>query len=144
MADKEKNNSGSDIMYKVFKDFGVQFDEKNNSFGSIRVVQWYKAGAEPDESKAKLEIRKYSEGPDGERALKGYTFSTPEGPHELTEAMVDIGYGDTKKIIKSVSKRVDFKESVENINNDEDDSSDNGEMFDMRSLLLGIESDDED
>ena len=130
------------INYKVFKDFGIQFDEKNNSFGTIRVAQWYKAGAEPDESKAKLEIRKFSEGPDGERALKGYTFSTPEGPHELTEAMVKIGYGDTKKLLKELSTREDFKESVENINSDDDNDSD-GEMFDMRSLLLGIESDDE-
>lgn len=130
------------INYKVFKDFGIQFDEKNNSFGTIRVAQWYKAGAEPDESKAKLEIRKFSEGPDGERALKGYTFSTPEGPHELTEAMVKIGYGDTKKLLKELSTREDFKESVENINSDDDNDSD-GEMFDMRSLLLGIETDDE-
>lgn len=130
------------INYKVFKDFGIQFDEKNNSFGTIRVAQWYKAGAEPDESKAKLEIRKFSEGPDGERALKGYTFSTPEGPHELTEAMVKIGYGDTKKLLKELSTREDFKESVENINSDDDNDTD-GEMFDMRSLLLGIETDDE-
>lgn len=130
------------INYKVFKDFGIQFDEKNNSFGTIRVAQWYKAGTEPDESKAKLEIRKFSEGPDGERALKGYTFSTPEGPHELTEAMVKIGYGDTKKLLKELSTREDFKESVENINSDDDNDSD-GEMFDMRSLLLGIETDDE-
>lgn len=130
------------INYKVFKDFGIQFDEKNNSFGTIRVAQWYKAGAEPDESKAKLEIRKFSEGPEGERALKGYTFSTPEGPHELTEAMVKIGYGDTKKLLKELSTREDFKESVENINSDDDNDTD-GEMFDMRSLLLGIETDDE-
>ena len=130
------------INYKVFKDFGIQFDEKNNSFGTIRVAQWYKAGAEPDESKAKLEIRKFSEGPEGERALKGYTFSTPEGPHELTEAMIKIGYGDTKKLLKELSTREDFKESVENINSDDDNDTD-GEMFDMRSLLLGIETDDE-
>ena len=138
MADREVS-----IEYKVFKDFGIQFDEKNNSFGTIRVAQWYKVGAEPDESKAKLEIRKFSEGPDGEKALKGYTFSTPEGPHELTEAMVKIGYGDTKKLLKELSAREDFKESVENINVDDEDNSDGGEMFDMRSLLLGIESDDE-
>lgn len=138
MADREVS-----IEYKVFKDFGIQFDEKNNSFGTIRVAQWYKADTEPDESKAKLEIRKFSEGPNGEKALKGYTFSTPEGPHELTEAMVKIGYGDTKKLLKELSAREDFKESVENINVDDEDNSDGGEMFDMRSLLLGIESDDE-
>ena len=130
------------INYKVFKDFGIQFDEKNKSFGTIRVAQWYKAGTEPDESKAKLEIRKFTEGPEGERALKGYTFSTPEGPHELTEAMVKIGYGDTKKILKELSTREDFRDSVENINSDDDNDTD-GEMFDMRSLLLGIETDDE-
>ena len=60
----------------------------------------------------------------------------------MTEAMVSIGYGDTKKILKSLVEREDFKESVENINNDDEDDTD-GEMFDMRSLLLGIESDDE-
>ena len=60
----------------------------------------------------------------------------------MTEAMVSIGYGDTKKILKSLVEREDFKESVENINTDDEDDTD-GEMFDMRSLLLGIESDDE-
>ena len=139
--DKEENKNS--FHYKVFKDFGIQFDEKNNTYGTIRIAQWYKDGAEPDESKAKLEIRKFREDPDGEKAQKGYAFSTPEGPHELTEAMVEIGYGDTKKIIKSVSKREDFKDSVENIDADDDDTG-NGEMFDMRSLLLGIDKDEDD
>ena len=70
MAKDDKEKETPNIHYKVFKDFGIQFDEKNNSYGSIRVAQWYKDGAQPDESKAKLEIRKFTEGPEGERALK--------------------------------------------------------------------------
>lgn len=128
---------------KIFKDYNISFDEKGSTCGTVRLAQWYKDGAEPDKEKAKLEIRKvYTSGAE-ERNGKGYVFSTPEGPSELVEGLLGVGFGNTKKCIKTLAKRDDFKESVENINNDEDDDSD--EMFDMRELLMNIEvSEDED
>lgn len=133
------------MQYHIFEDYEISFDEKGATYGTVRKVQWVKAGEEPDESKAKIEIRKnYMQG-EQEKFGKGYTFSTPEGPSELVIGMIDAGFGDTKKILKSVIKRDDFLESATKINEDEDDMNSNGEfMFDMRTLLLDESADDEE
>lgn len=132
------------LSYHIFKDFEIPFDEKGSTVGTVRLVQWVKEGSEPDESKAKIEIRKvYTSGAE-EKMGKGYTFSTPEGPSELVSGLIDAGFGDTKNILRSLRQRDDFMEAATTINQDDDDNSD-GEMFDMRDLLLSIEEDgDED
>lgn len=132
------------LSYHIFKDFEIPFDEKGSTVGTVRLVQWLKEGSEPDESKAKIEIRKvYTSGAE-EKMGKGYTFSTPEGPSELVSGLIDAGFGDTKNILRSLRQRDDFMEAATTINQDDDDNSD-GEMFDMRDLLLSIEEDgDED
>ena len=104
----------------VFKDYNIPFDEKGTTVGSVRLVQWVKGDDEPNPDKAKLEIRKLYTGGAEEKVGKGYTFSTPEGPSELAEGLLKIGYGDTKKCLKTLATRDDFKDSVENINVDED------------------------
>ena len=138
-------NTNSDICYKMFKDFNILFDEKAGSFGSVRLAQWYKKGTEPDETKAKYEIRKFSIDKDGSTEIpnKGITISSKEAMDDLTDGLVDKDFGNTRNILKSISKRDDFKDTVNNINNDPDDNSD-GELFDMRSLLLNIEADEEE
>jgi hypothetical protein len=132
-----------ELQYHVFKDYNIQFDEKASTCGTVRKVQWCKEGKEPDESKAKIEIRHVKVDDTGETRLKGYAFSTPEGPGELIVGMIDAGFGDTKEILRSVRKRDDFLEAAKTINDDEDDNSD-GEMFDMRDLLMGNLDDGED
>lgn len=122
--------------YHIFKDYNIIFDEHGSTYGTIRKGQWIKDKSEIDEAKAKLEIRKLYTNSTGERIGKGYTFNSEEGAHELTEAMISIGYGNTKNILKSLRKREDFVDSVKNIDNDNIDDKD-GEMFDMRELLLG-------
>lgn len=126
------------LNYHIFRDYDVVFDEKGNTCGTLRKVQWVKEGKEPDESKAKLEIRHLIVNEQGETFGKGYSFSTEEGPHELTLALIDNGFGDTKDIIKSISKRDNFVDAVKNIDVTVEDSD--GEMFDMRDLLLGIDT----
>jgi hypothetical protein len=121
---------------EVFKDYNITFDEKGSTWGTVRKVQWLKEGKEPDESKAKIEIRKFTQTAEGERMMKGYTFSTEEGPSELIIGLIEAGFGNTKEILKSVRKRKDFLEAAKSINEDSDDE-DSGEMFDMRDLLLG-------
>lgn len=130
------------MRYHIFKDYNIPFDEKGTTYGTVRKVQWVKEGNEPDEDKAKIEIRKvYTSGAE-EKVGKGYTFSTPEGPGELVSGLIEAGFGETKNILKSVRKREDFADAVANINNDEDDNSD-GDMFDMRDLLLaGIDNEE--
>lgn len=137
----------SNLKYHVFRDYDIPFDEKGTTCGVVRLSQWVKGDDTPDESKAKVEIRKiYTSGAE-EKIGKGYTFSTPEGPGELAVGLVKAGFGDTKEILKAVRVRDDFLEAAKTINDDPDDGSD-GEMFDMRDLLLsedsGNEYDDED
>lgn len=126
----------------IFKDYGITFDEKGSTWGTVRKVQWIKDGKEPDESKAKIEIRKFTQTNEGERMMKGYTFSTPEGPGELILGLINAGFGDTKDILRAVRKREDFLEAAKTINEDNDDSD--GETFDMRDLLLGYNEEDID
>ena len=121
---------------KVFKEYNITFDEKGSTWGTVRKVQWLKEGKEPDESKAKIEIRKFTQTAEGERMMKGYTFSTEEGPGELIIGLMEAGFGNTKEILRSVRKREDFLEAAKSINEDSDEG-DSGEMFDMRDLLLG-------
>jgi len=129
------------MKYHVFEDYNIPFDEKGSTYGTVRLVQWFKDGSEPDESKAKLEIRKfYTQGAE-EKMGKGYTFSTPEGPGELAVGLIKAGFGDTKEILKAVRTREDFLEAAKTINDDEDDFS-SGEIFDMRDLL-SFEDDNE-
>lgn len=133
----------SSVYCHVFDDFEIPFDEKGSTYGSVRSVQWVKEGTEPDESKAKVEIRKiYTSGGD-EKIGKGYTFSTPDGPSELAEGLIKIGYGNTKNILRILRERDDFMESAKTINEDNiDDGS--GEMFDMRDLLLSKNDEEEE
>ena len=134
----------SNLTYHIFKDYDIPFDEKGSTCGTVRKIQWVKEGAEPDELKAKVEIRKMYITSNGERMGKGYTFSTPEGPGELVTGLISAGFGETKSILKELRKRDDFRKAVETINEDPDDSSENGEMFDMRDLLLGIDDEEEE
>ena len=131
------------FQYHVFKDYDIPFDEKGTTCGTVRKVQWIKGSGEPDESKAKIEIRKvYTSGAE-EKTGKGYTFSTPEGPGELAIGLIKAGFGDTKEILRAVRSREDFLEAANNINNDEDDNT-SGDIFDMSDLLLAEDAEDED
>lgn len=129
-----------DSEYHIFEDI-ASFDEKGSTCGTFRRVQWVKSGEEPDIAKAKLELRKIYVNGEGEKPGKGYTFSTEEGPSELTLALINSGFGGTKDILRAVRKREDFLESAKTINEDDDDST-NGEMFDMRDLLMGMDEED--
>lgn len=133
----------SNMKYEIFRDYNISFDEKGSTCGTVRLVQWVKDGAEPDINKAKLEIRKiYTSGVE-EKTGKGYTFATENGPHELVEGLLGAGFGGTKECLRKLAKRDDFKDAVENINAD-DDGDEDGEMFDMRDLLLSIDTGEDD
>lgn len=131
----------SSLEYHVFKDYDVIFDEKGSKYGTIRKVQWVKPDKDPDESKAKLEIRHMVNSEKGEVWGKGYAFDTEEGPHELVEALIDCGFGNTKEILRKIVRRDDFKDSVNNFNK-EDEILSNGELFDMRDLMMFSEEED--
>lgn len=124
-----------------FGDLDAIFDERGSQYIALRKVQWVKEGVEPDESKAKLEIRKYKVTDDGDIPMKGVSFLTEEGPHELAHVLVKEGFGHTKQIIKDIVVRDDFKDSIEHINDDEDIISEDN-VFDMRSVMNKISLED--
>ena len=130
-----------DIVVKPFiflNDINEIVEEKGNQYTAIRKVQWIKEGDNPDESKGKIEVRRWIIQKDGtEQANKGVVFMTEDGPNQLAEILVKNNYGDTKNIIKSLLKRDNFKESLTNLN--KEDTPDNGEYFDMRDMLLSDE-----
>jgi hypothetical protein len=112
----------------------VTFDEAGSKFLALRKVQWAKKGDEPDESKAKLELRKWIVDKEGEEiASKGFSFLTEEGPHELTKVLVREGFGKTKDLLIELRQRDDFVEAAKTINENEDSTE--GEYFDIRSLI---------
>ena len=135
-------DESAQLQYHVFKDYDIIFDEKGASCGTVRKIQWVKGDKEPDEAKAKIEIRRITVDDSGEKRLKGYAFATPEGPNELICGMIEKGFGDTKDILKAVRKRDDFLEAATSIN--EDTEYNDGEVFDMRDLLLGLEGEEEE
>ena len=121
-------------IYFVY-DTDIIFEEKGNSCSCLREIQWAKSIAEKDKDRAKLEIRKWYITPEGERAGKGFTFQTEEGPSELTKVLVENGYGDTKELLNILKDREDFEDSVNHLY-DEDLSESDGEFFDPREVLL--------
>ena len=125
---------------EVFKECDEVIDEKSNTFIALRLVQWCKNGSEPDKNLAKLELRKWRVKDGEEHADKGCSFLTPEGPGELTKALIKHGYGDTSDLLHQLSHRDDFKDAVEHFNDTEEDKErleePSGEVFDMRNFLL--------
>lgn len=129
----------------IHKDYNITFDEKGSTCGVLRKEQWFKDQEEVNSEKAKLTIRKTYTTAEGERNGKGYTFSTEEGPGELILGLIDAGFGNTKDILDHISKRKDFKEAVKVISFGDPEEDEDGEMFDMRDLLLNeVGNDDEE
>lgn len=135
-------NSDVKIKPVFFDNLDAVFDEKGSMFLSMRKTQWCKDDEEPDREKAKLELRKWRVTSEGERADKGIAFLTDEGPGELAKVLIHEGYGDTKELLLELKTREDFKESVEHLFDDQEESSD-GEYFDMRTALLTEEPSEE-
>ena len=137
-------NNSANLKYHVFEDYNINFDEHMSTCGTVRKIQWVKEGSEPDINKAKIEIRKIKIDETGETTLKGYSFSSPEGVHELSEGLVSAGFGNTKNILNSIKDRDDFKEAVQSIYNGEDEEDQDPNSFSMKDFLLGISSTDSD
>jgi len=117
MADK--------ITMDIDKEFGdYVLEEGDNTSINLRKVSW-------NGRSSKLDIRKWFYDPDNnERAMKGVTLSE-EGGDELTNVLVDKGYGDTNRIYNSIKTRDDFNSATE------DNSEEDGEEYYDPSELLG-------
>lgn len=100
-----KKNAGP-ISYEIKAD-GVNqlIDEHNNTITMLREVSW-------NGREAHLELRKWIVEEGGERPMKGYSFSTEEGPHNLVHVMTELGYGNTKTILGNIKDRTDFDQAL--------------------------------
>ena len=100
--------------YKV-GDIDRTFDEKGNTFLALRKIAWGEGKPE------KLDIRKWYMSSDGDETVgKGVSFITDEGPHELTRALVEEGYGHTEDVINGIKDRDDFMSSLVKCLNEDD------------------------
>ena len=110
-------------------------DEKNNQFIRLAEIAWAGADEEVDPSNIKLDIRKYTTDADGnERMLKGCSFLTEDGPHELTHALVEEGFGNTEKILTAIKQRSDFPDAVKSCYGEKAaDATD--DTFDLRNII---------
>lgn len=87
------------------------FDEiAGNSFLALRRLRWSPT------SSFKLDIRKWYTNSSGEEiAGKGVSFMTEDGPDNLIEALMNHGYGDTRKTLNAMKSREDFLPAVKEI-----------------------------
>lgn len=102
MAFKKDGN----LSYEVNPD-GINevIDEKGSMTLMLREVAW-------NGRESHLELRKWVVDVDKEQPMRGVSFITAAGPHNLSEILVQNGYGDTKAILKQLSARDDFEEAL--------------------------------
>lgn len=115
--------------YEVEEGFDFVLEEKGNMSTNLRKVKWGNSDS------AKIDIRKwyYKEGE--EKCGKGISL-TDEGSDELIYTLCNNGYGDTKRILESISDRADFDNALKNLGSDEqNDSSEEEEYYDPKDLL---------
>lgn len=113
-------------------------EERNNTVTMLRKVAW-------NGREARLELRKWVVEENGEKPMKGFSFMTQEGPHNLVHTLIDNSFGDTKTILGSLHKRDDFETSlaetigmkkvIEAKNTEVTVQSD--EFFDPKNMMLG-------
>ena len=73
-----------EISFKISDDVNELIEEKGNMIGMLRKVAW-------NGKDAHLEIRKWViTNVDDEKAMKGYSFMTKEGPNNLINTMIDL------------------------------------------------------
>lgn len=121
----------AEFKFEVDKNFGDHvIEERDNLSIIMRKISWGNSG------EYKVDIRKYLYTEEGERMNKGISL-TDNGANELAKELVSCGYGDTKEIIKALSKREENLADLVNQCNNESEDEDNGseEYYDPKELL---------
>ena len=121
----------AEFKFEVDKNFGDHvIEERDNLSIIMRKISWGNSG------EYKVDIRKYLYTEEGERMNKGISL-TDNGANELAKELVSCGYGDTKEIIKALSKREENLADLINQCNNKSEDEDNGseEYYDPKELL---------
>lgn len=124
--------------FRIVDHIDFVFEESKDQYNALRKVAW---GDSPDE-KAKLEVRRWRNNPDGTTmAAKGMTFLTEEGPSELTNCLLKLGYGNTKEVLSIIKDRDDFRKSLNSVLGKDDEAYDEDagtledDFYDPKELL---------
>ena len=118
-----------EITMEIKEGFDFIIEESGNSSLNLRKIGWN--GREP-----KLDLRKWSYQDGQERAMKGVTMSD-DGADELTGVLVEQGYGNTKRIAKALSKREEYADVMDHLDDVEENIGDDSEDYYDPSELLG-------
>ena len=116
-----------EFSYEVQKEFDFIIEESGNNSINLRKISW---NGRP----YKLDLRKYSYKDGKESMLKGISISD-EGANELTEVLIENGYGDTKRIIKALRTRENFTEEMLEPEYVFEDDNESEEFYDPKQLL---------
>lgn len=92
----------SGLVYDI-KEKPIIVDSKYQTVICLAEVSW-------NDRPFRMELRKWAIKGDEMIPQKGVTFMTPEGPHTLTETLIEQGFGDTKRILELLQSRPDFND----------------------------------
>ena len=113
----------------ILEGFDYIIEESGNSSLNLRKVSW-------NGREHKLDLRKWNYQDGQERAMKGVTLSD-EGADELSAVLVEQGYGNTKRLLKALTEREEYDETMAHLNDIEKDTDDGSEEYYDPSELLG-------
>jgi len=120
-----------------FRGIDKIIEEKGNQFIRFAQIAWVGDDEEVTEDQIKYDLRKYTSDSEGnERMLKGVSFFSENGVNELTNVLVEEGFGDTERIVTSLKNRDDFIDSVKKAYGKEEDiEDDSSDTYDIRSII---------
>lgn len=95
-----------DFSYHIKED-GINevIEENGNMIMMLREVAWQGRDY-------RLELRKWIVDTEKEKPMRGVSFMTEQGPHTLTETLIKHGYGNTLNVLRELSGREDFEDSL--------------------------------
>ena len=113
----------------ILEGFDYIIEESGNSSLNLRKVSW-------NGREHKLDLRKWNYQDGQERAMKGVTLSD-DGADELSAVLVEQGYGNTKRLLKALTKREEYSDSMNHLNDVDEEIDDGSEEYYDPSELLG-------
>lgn len=125
-----ERNTDKEFKLEIDPSVNEVFDElPGQSFLAFRRLRWTESG------QFRYDIRKWFTTSDGEeKAGKGVSFMTEEGPDNLISALMKHGFGDTRKTLEAIKDRPDFLPNVKEIIQ--------REGYDLDSVTIASEDND--
>ena len=133
----KKGGESREFKYS-FRGIDRVIEERGNQFIRFAQIAWAGEDEEVDPDKIKYDLRKYTTDSDGnEKMLKGVSFFSENGVNELTNVLVEEGFGDTERIVSNLKDRNNFVDAIKSAYglSDKKSGSDDDSTFDIRSII---------